>query len=133
MTEKIWRQTIFKNASKYSKTETEPTNPRMTARFFRKKVTENRSVRDPSKSGNFRSVGDLSESGNSSAVGMKISEESRHFESKVTLRDHDSRSIGASNKMSLFGIKCEVIMEEKQDMEQPEEVNREEIRAQTPS
>jgi hypothetical protein len=49
------------------------------------------------------------------------------------LRDYGSRSMGASNKMSLFGTQCEVIIEEKQDMEKPEQVNSEELRAQTPS
>jgi hypothetical protein len=136
MNDKILRQSIFKDAPKYSKSITEPTNPtnpRMTAKYFRKKVTENRSARDSSKSGNFRSARDLSESRNSDPVGMKMSEETKHFKSNSPLRDYGSRSMGASNKMSLFGTQCEVIIEEKQDMEQPEQVNSEELRAQTPS
>jgi hypothetical protein len=133
MTEKIRRQSIFSDAPKYSRTETEPTNPRMTAKYFRKKVTENRSVRDSSKSGNFKSKRDLSESRHFSNVVMNMSEETKHFESNSPLRDNGSRSMGASNKMSLFGTQCAIIIEEKQDMEQPEEVNQEELKAQTPS
>ena len=121
MTKKIQRQSLLKNASKFSKTETEVTNPRQTARIFRRMVSENKSVRDHS------------EGKNPSLAGIKMSESGRHFESKVSLSDDPSRPRVTSNKMSLFSIKSKVIIEEKEDMEQPEEDNREELRVSMPS
>lgn len=69
----------------------------------------------------------------SSAVGKKMSEKSRYFESRAPLSESISRSIVTLNKMELFSIKSESIMEEKQDIEQPEEFTRGELRVETPS
>jgi hypothetical protein len=120
MTKKIQRRSILKNASKFSKTETEVTNPRQIAKFFRKLVAENRSARDQS------------DSENSSAVGIKKWESYPNFQSKIPLSDDGSRSIAISNKMELGSCKSDIIIEEKHKLELSEELRLGELRPQTP-
>ena len=71
---------------------------------------------------------DLSDSENSGAVGIKKSESHQHFQSKVPLRDDGSRSIATSNKMELYSCKSDIIIEEKQELELPEELGKEDPR-----
>jgi hypothetical protein len=120
MTKKIQRQSILKNASKFSKIGTEVTNPRQIAKFFRKLVAENRSARDHS------------DSEDSSSVGIKKSETYPNFQSKIPLSANGSRSKSIRDKMEFGSCKSDIIIEEKQKLELPEELRAGELRVQTP-